>query len=143
MKPPDSAILQKVDEWIAYAKEDLAFARHGLTMPKPASRSIAFHAQQCVEKALKAYLVYHGIDFPFTHNISRLLELAGELTSWLEDLKEAEELTPFATTLRYPGETLRVSEREAIRAVNIAEKTLGEVKKRFAQEGVKLSTTTK
>ena len=139
MKPPDSVILKKVHEWITYAEEDLAFARHGLTMAKPAHRSIAFHAQQCVEKLLKAYLVYHDIDFPFTHNISRLLELADELTGWLRDLTEAEELTPFATTVRYPGETLRVSKREAIRAVNIAEKTFRKVRERFIQEGVKLS----
>jgi len=123
MKPPDSPVLKKVREWITYAEEDLAFARHGLTMAKPACRSIAFHAQQCVEKPLKAYLVYHNIDFPFTHNISRLLELADELTGWLEDLKETEELTPFATTARYPGETQRVSRKEAIRAVKIAEET--------------------
>jgi HEPN domain-containing protein len=100
MKPPDSAILEKVNEWITYAEEDLAFARHGLTMPEPAYRSIAFHAEQCAEKALNAYLVYHGTDFPFTHNISRLLELADKLTGWLEDLAEAAELTPFATTFR-------------------------------------------
>ena len=93
MKPPDSAILEKVNDWITYAEEDLAFARHGLTMAKPAYRSIAFHAQQCAEKVLKAYLVYHGIDFPFTHNIARLLELADEFTGWLDDLREAEELT--------------------------------------------------
>ena len=138
MKPPDSPILEKVSEWIAYAEEDLAFARHGLTMPEPAYRGIAFHAEQCAEKALKAHLVYHGIDFPFTHNISRLLELADELTGWLEDLAEAAELTPFATTVRYPGESLRVSKEEAIEAVNIAEKTLREVRKRLAGEGVKL-----
>ncbi len=138
MKPPDFAIRAKVREWITYAEEDLAFARHGLTMTEPAYRSIAFHAQQCAEKALKAYLVCHGIDFPFTHNISRLLELADESTGWLEDLAEAEELTPFATTARYPGETLSVSGEEAIDAVNIAEKTLTEITERLAQEGVKL-----
>jgi len=138
MKPPDSAIRAKVNDWIAYAEEDIAFARHGLTMAKPAYRSIAFHGQQCAEKALKAYLVYHAIDFPFTHNISRLLELADELTGWLKDLAEAEELTPFATTARYPGETMRVSKKQALRAVNIAEKTLGTVKRRLAQEGVKI-----
>jgi HEPN domain-containing protein len=85
-----------------------------------------------------AYLVYRGIDFPFTHNISRLLELADELTGWLESLAEAEELTPFATTVRYPGETLRVSKEEAIGAINIAERTLREVSERLTEEGVKL-----
>ncbi len=138
MKPPDSAILEKVKDWITFAAEDIAFAHHGMTMVKPAYRSIAFHAQQCAEKALKAYLVYHGIDFPFTHNIAHLLELADEFTGWLKNLADAEELTPFATTARYPGETMRVSKKQAIRAVTIAEKTLRIVKQRLSQEGVKI-----
>jgi HEPN domain-containing protein len=105
MKPPDKLVLDKVTEWFQYAQEDLASARHGLAMTEgPPYRLIAFHSQQCVEKALKAYLVYHGVDFPYTHNISRLLELSNNITGWLEDLAEAEELTPFATSLRYPGE---------------------------------------
>ena len=64
-------------------------------------------------------------------------EPADELTGWLESLAEAEELTPFATTVRYPGETLRVSKEDAIGAVNIAERTLGEVSERLTEEGVK------
>jgi len=57
---------------------------------------------------------------------------------WFEDLAEVEELTPFATFFRYPGENLRVSKEKAIEAVNIAEKTLREVSKRLAEKGVKL-----
>jgi hypothetical protein len=53
-------------------------------------------------------------------------------------LAEAEELTPYATTVRYPGESLRVSKEETIQALNIAERTLKEVNKRLAEEGMKL-----
>ncbi len=39
-------------------------------------RIIAFHAHQCAEAALKGFLARHNVNFPFTHSISRLLELA-------------------------------------------------------------------
>jgi HEPN domain-containing protein len=41
-------------------------------------RIIAFHAQQCAEKYLKAYLVSQKVDFPYTHSIATLLKLCGK-----------------------------------------------------------------
>lgn len=58
-------VLRKVMQWLSFADEDLVLAKHGLTLPSGCPyRLIAYHAQQCVEKHLKAYLVYRGIDFP-------------------------------------------------------------------------------
>ena len=37
---------------------------------------ICFHAQQCVEKYLKAHLVEAGVAFPKTHDLETLLRLA-------------------------------------------------------------------
>ncbi len=71
MKPPDAFTLEKVRQWLAYAEEDLRVARHGFSMPgTPPYRVIAFHAQQCAEKYLKASLVFQGVDFPFTRTVS-------------------------------------------------------------------------
>ena len=94
-------------------------------MPTPMSsgcpyRLIAYHAQQCAEKYLKAFLVFSGVDFPYTHSVSRLLELCGEHTGWAANLRDAEELTPFAITARHPGEQSEVSQSEALRATDIA-----------------------
>jgi hypothetical protein len=78
MKLPDAAIVEKVRQWLAYADEDLRVARHGFSMPEPPPcRAIAFHAQQCAEKYLKAYLVFHAVDFPYglcSHNSSGYTE---------------------------------------------------------------------
>jgi hypothetical protein len=61
MKPPDAFTLEKVRQWLAHADEDLRVARHGFSMPgTPSYRVIAFHAQQCAEKYLKASLVFQG-----------------------------------------------------------------------------------
>lgn len=100
----------------------MRLAEHGLVMASSCPyRLIAYHAQQCAEKHLKAYLVYKGIDFPYTHNVSRLLELCSEQgENWLKTLEDAEELTPFAITTRYPGEDTEVTKEEALRAITIA-----------------------
>jgi HEPN domain-containing protein len=33
-----------------------------------------FHAQQVAEKCLKAFLAYRGVMFPYTHNLTKLVE---------------------------------------------------------------------
>jgi HEPN domain-containing protein len=70
MSAPEAEVLRKVRQWLAYADEDLRLARHGLTLTigTPPYRLIAYHAQQCAEKCLKAYLVLRHVDFPCTHN---------------------------------------------------------------------------
>jgi len=101
MKLPDPAVLEKVRQWLAYGDEDLCVARHGFSMLEgPPSRVIAFHAQQCAEKHLKAYLVFRGVDFFFTHNLRRLLDLSTTHAAWAEQLQGAEELNPYASTAR-------------------------------------------
>ncbi len=74
-------------------------------------RLIAYHAQQCAEKYLKAYMVYHDTDFPYTHDIQKLLNLCGSHI-WIAKIKDAEELTPYAISARYPGMDEPVTEDE-------------------------------
>ena len=135
----DEEIRQKVVLWLTYGDEDLRLARHGLSLPSGCPyRLIAYHAQQCAEKYLKAYLVFHRIDFPYTHNIARLVELCAGKGDWVEALHEAEELTPFAVTARYPGEDEAVTEEEARHAIEIATLVRHAVRTALAQEGMTL-----
>ncbi|HLP62585.1 MAG TPA: HEPN domain-containing protein [Candidatus Deferrimicrobium sp.] len=93
-------IIKKVQRWITYADEDLRLAKHGLTIASSCPyRLIAYHAQQCAEKYLKAWLVFKQIDFPYTHNIRNLLQLC--LGEWTAEIADADQLTPFAVTTRY------------------------------------------
>ncbi len=122
MSVSEREIIKKVRQWVAYGNDDLNVARYVLTLSYDTPyRLIAYHAQQCVEKYLKAYLVYHRIDFPYTHRILLLLELCPGKADWDNNLEDAEELTPFAITTRYPGEDEPVTESEARRAIEIAE----------------------
>jgi HEPN domain-containing protein len=139
----DEDIRRKVVQWLAYGDDDLRLARHGLTLSSGCPyRLIAYHAQQCAEKHLKAYLVFHRIDFPYTHNIARLVELCAERVDWAEVLREAEELTPFAITARYPGEDKAVTKREALRAIDLAALVRRAVRTALTQEDMILPEDT-
>ena len=65
---------------------------------------IGFHAQQAVEKAIKAVLANAKVVFPRTHNIAMLLALleqAGKKPP--ENCTGLERLTPFGVAARYEG----------------------------------------
>jgi HEPN domain-containing protein len=125
MKTPSEEIRRRVAEWLAYADEDLRFARGGMNLADaedPPGRLVAYHAQQCAEKYLKAYLLCREVDFPYTHNISTLLELCADYADWPAGLREAEEPTEYAITTRHPGESTEVTARDAERAIELAER---------------------
>ena len=114
-------IERKVAEWTAFADEDLRVARQALKLSSSCPhRIIAYHAQQCAEKYLKAFLVYKKKDFPYTHDIARLLELCMPYGSWPEDILAAARLTSYAVSARYPGEESKVSKKEALNAIELA-----------------------
>ena len=88
-------------------------------------RKPVFHAQQAVEKALKAVLLFKRIEFPFTHDIEELLEIAqqGGLTL-SSGVNEAGILTPYAVEARYPGQVEEISFSDVEEAIRIAEDVL-------------------
>jgi HEPN domain-containing protein len=73
---------------------------------------VGFHAQQTVEKALKVALVLADIDFPRTHDLRELVDIAVDSGVAVPDsIHEARWLTPWAAQLRY--EMLEPLDREA------------------------------
>jgi HEPN domain-containing protein len=64
---------------------------------------VVFHAQQWVEKLLKAIIALRGEDPPRAHDPTLLLELAGAGGVDEELASAARELTPYAVMARYPG----------------------------------------
>lgn len=140
MSPIDPELLVKIQQWVEFAEDNLRFAKHGLTLSTSVPyRLIAYHAQQCAEKYLKAYLVSRMVDFPHTHNIGYLLEVIREGTSWMLELEDAEYLTTFSVTTRYPGIDKPVTKEEAITAIQLAEIVAKSIIDRFIQEGIILS----
>jgi HEPN domain-containing protein len=99
---------------------------------------VAYHAQQCAEKYLKAYLVLRGIDFPFTHNIAHLLELCPPDATWGASLEEADTLTRYAIVARYPGPGTDVSADHARLAAEVAARVREVVRQALAGQGMSL-----
>ena len=139
MTAPREHVLRKARQWAAYADEDIRLAQQALNMGEHCpNRLAAYHAQQCAEKYLKAYLVHKEVDFPFTHNISLLLELCEESGAWAGTLRDAEALTRYAVTTRYPGEETEVALDKAQQAVAIGLRVRDAVRKALDDEGVVL-----
>lgn len=95
---------QLAKEWLNKADEDFRVAERELAAEPPAFSAVCFHAQQAVEKAMKALLVDLGVDFPRTHDLKFLLDLIKSKTPVFNDLKEAlVNLSVSAVEVRYPG----------------------------------------
>lgn len=126
-KAPEDEIRFLVAEWVK--KADLDFK----TVVRLSSESevrdiVCFHAQQAVEKYLKALLTRHQIEFPKTHIIRRLLILLEIVEPSLADtLDDANWLSPFGAEIRYPGDRPEVLPFEELRACELAAPVRGAV----------------
>jgi len=90
--------------WLLKAKSDLTNAEICIDREQ-ALDTACFHAQQAAEKCLKAYLTAHEIEFPFIHNLEKLVELCAQRDPGFLSLKAtSQELTPYAVELRYDDE---------------------------------------
>lgn len=89
-------------ELVALAQEDRVAAEALIKVAAVSDAVVAFHAQQAVEKALKAVLASAGKDFPFTHNLAVLMQLCEDAGYELPPaLAEADLLTPYGVAERY------------------------------------------
>jgi HEPN domain-containing protein len=132
MKPPEVVKTEFTREWIRKAESDYKTAAHLLKSSPDLAEGTSFHAQQAAEKYLKAFLVWHQIEFPKTHDIEALLELAGKMDDKIpEILREAIILTPYGVDYRYPGEYPEVSRSDAERALRLADHVRAEVRSRL------------
>ena len=82
---------------------------------------LGFHAQQAVEKLLKAVLASRGVEFPRTHDLALLLSLVKHHgVAAPPELTEADALTPWAVEFRYEESLGRALDREG--ALNLVER---------------------
>lgn len=118
---PEPEVVVVAREWLEFAEQDQRLARAGngqreLFYP----RQVCFEAQQAVEKAIKALCVLHEVDFPFTHDLVKLMQLLADVEAVHAPAADLEWLTQWATSARYPGGT-EASWADAERAVAIAD----------------------
>ena len=121
-------------EWLVYAAGDLHYARLGQKGPDALDHLIVFHAQQAVEKALKAVLVEHEAEFPKTHDLEQIVEIIEDQgVASPAELNKVLEFTPFATQGRYPGFDEAITEEEIEESLAMAERVLEWAKQEVAK----------
>ena len=117
--------IEDVRAWVDSARDD----RDALALLEAAGppRVVAFHAQQAVEKLLKALLVADGVEPEDTHVIGSLLGQLHRLDrETAAALGPVDRLTPYAVLMRYPprsGRPPRTLDPARVRADVAAAKT--------------------
>jgi HEPN domain-containing protein len=116
---PDKPLSGSAADWLRRARSDLALA--GIALPRDVLyNELCFHAQQAVEKSIKAVLVHCGIEFRKAHNIDYLMTLLPPEVSMPPAAEEIVSLTSYAVMFRYPGDYEDVTEEEYQWAIQAA-----------------------
>ena len=123
------------EQLLQKARDDQHVLERLANDPDAAAWTVGFHAQQAVEKAIKAVLSASGVEYPRTHNLTLLMGLLKG--SQPPDAKELPRLTPYGVLMRY--DTPTTDERDVTldcawasgcvrRTIDWAEAMLGENK---------------
>jgi len=86
---------------LALAKGDLEALRAMGEIPSIADRIVGFHAQQAIEKSLKAWIASLGLVYPFTHNLIMLFSQLEEAGADIERFLPLARYGSFAVQFRY------------------------------------------
>ena len=118
------------EEWIKKAEDNYQVACRELKAEPAVPDAVCFHAQQCLEKYLKAILQENDVTFQKTHDLDVLLQQCKNFIHKLEDYRdELVKLSTYAVDVRYPGFELSV--KEAKICVEIMKKARGLIRDYF------------
>ncbi len=91
-------------EWVEKAESDYKIALLIQREQNPLYDGICFHAQQCIEKYLKAWLQEANLPTPRIHNLTELLALiVPSVPMWRTWAPDFSALSEHAVAIRYPG----------------------------------------
>ncbi|NLA75595.1 MAG: HEPN domain-containing protein [Deltaproteobacteria bacterium] len=134
MKNPEDVKIEFTREWVRKAENDLTTAEHLFKGGNLYAYAITFHAQQAVEKFLKAFLVWHQIEFRKTHDIQELLDLVSDVDVNLpESIAESANLTPYGVEYRYPGDYPDATMKDAAKALEVVRHVRDEIRYRLPE----------
>lgn len=108
-----------IERWLIKADHDLLTAKTMLHV-EGTMDVVCFHAQQCAEKCLKAYLVFVGHDFPKTHDLHNLLKLCTDHDPSFASMEDdARILSDYAVEVRYVDDWRIIEPGEAANAIEM------------------------
>ncbi|NQV03682.1 MAG: HEPN domain-containing protein [Bacteroidia bacterium] len=113
--------LQYLKQWVAKAEEDLLVVRQLMNSEHQIHGAIAFHCQQSAEKFLKAFMAFHRLEIPRTHNIEFLLSQCSRIDNDFSQIDPGN-LTDFGVEVRYPGDFLEPTVNEIDEMLLVVEK---------------------
>jgi HEPN domain-containing protein len=120
-RPSQGTIIQ---QWVQKAESDFASAKRLFTESESCSYdTVCFHAQQCVEKYIKALLLQHRVNFPKSHDIGELIGLVPEGRQIPLTPEEQSKISFYAIAGRYPIDGIEdLSRHDAELGLKAAEK---------------------
>ena len=117
-----------IREWVTKAESDLKAASYlHRAREDRLTDAVCFHAQQCIEKYIKALLVMKNISFPKIHDTAALINRLPDKMPLLLSAEEQELFSEYAVTVRYPGD-IEPSLTEAGKAVRIARRVRKDIR---------------
>lgn len=118
--PDPEALCEAAAEWLQWADADARVAAQ-LELSESFTPIVAYHAQQAVEKALKAICLYVQAPFVKTHDLATLLALvAPSSPEFAARWRHVSALTEFNTAGRYPSPGQGITDTEADSARKLA-----------------------
>jgi HEPN domain-containing protein len=118
----------EIAEWIAKAEGDYAVALREIRVRRnPNYDDVCFHAQQCIEKYLKAALVSKGRTPVKIHDLTALMrDCIQDFPLWASASRDVDLLSQYAVLFRYPGEN--ATRDKAQRAVDAMRRCREEIR---------------
>jgi HEPN domain-containing protein len=88
-------------QMLAMAKKDHQALAHMLDARNFSEEIFGFHAQQAIEKGLKAWIAGRGLTYPKSHDVSALIKILEDHREDLSKFPNLEDYTIFAVQYRY------------------------------------------
>jgi HEPN domain-containing protein len=113
--------IETAKKWIIKGDHDLGTAKVTYLHIPEYLDTVTFHCQQAVEKYLKSFLIYNSVPFRFSHDLIYLLELIVPFDTDFETYFDTvSELQSYAVEVRYPNETIFLSNDKVENAIRLA-----------------------
>jgi len=117
----DDATREVVRLWLRKADNDLKNIENNLSSAEVPTDTVCFHAQQAIEKLLKAVLVAYRRPVPKSHDLVRLLTECRDVVPELSAYEDAfDAISDYGVSTRYPDTFSEPSIEEARRAYGTA-----------------------
>lgn len=119
-------------EWLEKAWHDLDAAKK-LLQEDGFPDTITFHCHQVAEKSLKGALLWLGVDYPFTHDLTLLIQHCIQKDVDFQDLQDyAIQLSPLYEEQRYPYSEAEIfTQKELQQFITSADKIYARVKSKL------------